>query len=119
MEWPIVHERDDGIRPAGRPDECFYCKSKIGSRHAKDCVVVKKKVKIKYIFEIDVDVPHFWTKENIEFHRNESSWCAENALEEISIAANSEGYSCCCHIFEAEYLKDIDTNPQRKIRKEK
>ena len=26
MNWPTVHEKDDGIRPAGRPDQCFYCK---------------------------------------------------------------------------------------------
>lgn len=27
---PIVKKDDTGIRPAGKPDECFYCHSKVG-----------------------------------------------------------------------------------------
>ena len=87
-KWPIVLKNDDGIRPAGKPDECLYCKSKVGEPHAKDCVIVTKIVKVRYSFEIEITVPHHWDKDMIEFHRNESSWCALNAIDDLSEFGN-------------------------------
>ena len=28
--WPLVDKNDDGIRPAGRQDACFYCGQRVG-----------------------------------------------------------------------------------------
>ncbi len=47
-KFPLVDKNDDGIRPAGKPDQCFYCQQKVGSEHKKDC---RKGVMDKYIIE--------------------------------------------------------------------
>ncbi len=44
QDWPVVHELDDGIRPAGPPDACLYCGQKVSSPHSKDCVMVTKRI---------------------------------------------------------------------------
>lgn len=43
--WPTVSADDPGIRPAGKPDECFYCHAKVGELHWPECCVVVKDVK--------------------------------------------------------------------------
>ena len=62
---PLVHPQDDGIRPAGLPDECFYCKQKIGNPHLEDCVAVTKKVRLRFSVEGEVDLPYGWSEEEI------------------------------------------------------
>ena len=47
MNWPLVDPKDDGIRPAGRPDECFYCRQKVGEPHGQKCVIVNKLVEMR------------------------------------------------------------------------
>ena len=106
--WPRVLKSDDGIRPAGKPDECFYCHSKVGEYHGRECVTIKKLVKLKYTFVVDVEVPHYWTKDDIEFHRNESSWCASNAISELEKQGD-----CLCPVFECEYIATIDDAPRQ------
>jgi len=79
-----VHENDDGIRPAGKPDECFYCGQTVGQPHGPACVCVKKLVEMKIEAQLDgvtfsglwqCEVPYFWDCDMAEFHKNESSWC--------------------------------------------
>lgn len=93
-------------RPANMNGKCFYCHQKIGDKHKVDCVLVKKKVKVKMKLEVEyeVEVPADWDKDQIEFHRNEGSWCANNALEELE---NLEG--CLCDDAEFEYMEDTST----------
>jgi hypothetical protein len=115
-KWPIVLKNDEGIRPAGNPDECFYCKSKVGELHKKDCVIVTKIVKVKYTFEIEICVPHSWDQDQINFHRNESSWCASNAIDDLVEFDNKVG--CLCPYFEAEYIEVVDNTPVRLTKEE-
>lgn len=116
--WPVVQPDDDGIRPAGKPDECFYCHQKVGTQHAQECVTVSKLVRLKYTFEVDVRVPHFWEPHTIEFHRNESSWCADNAVDEIADddekTRGDDG--CWCDRFTAQFVKVIDDTPTSEPR---
>ena len=63
---------------------CFYCREGIGENHSLECVNVRKKVKMKYTFFIEVDMPYSWEKSDIEFYRNGSSSCADNAVQEVS-----------------------------------
>lgn len=123
--WPTVAVNDDGIRPAGGPGECYYCGEMVGQPHGRECVVVKKRVKVRYSFTIEVDIPHFWDKDDFEFHRNEGSWCANNAIAEIqamiptetieSPLGNVEMGPCLCPRFEAKFLKTIDATPRREV----
>lgn len=81
QDWTIGQE---GVRPAGKPDECFYCRNKSGEQHKADCVIRKRTVVVKMTMEYVIAVPEDWDVSNIEFHRNESSWCANNAREELT-----------------------------------
>lgn len=110
MSWPVVIKNDDGIRPAGNPDECFYCQRKIGEEHSRECVTITKLVKVRYIYEIEIPVPNYWSSEDIEFHRNESSWCADNSFDEIEAYI---GDNCACKCFKAEFVSDVDTTPRQ------
>jgi hypothetical protein len=112
-QWPIVLENDDGIRQAGPKDECFYCGRKIGHEHKRDCVVVHKKVLLRYTIEIPLEFPHFWTKEQIEFDRNEGSWCASNIIGELEQVSEFSG--CLCGNVKAEFVRVIDDTPNRAV----
>lgn len=74
---------DEGIRPAGRPDACFYCGRKVGNYHAVECVILKRKCRVRLTVEYEVEVPQTWDATQVAFHRNGSSWCAGNAIEEL------------------------------------
>jgi len=75
-------------------------------------VILNKKVKIKYIFEVEVEVPYSWNKDNIEFKYGKSSWCADNALEELEELSNKLG--CLCGIFDSEVISISEAPPYRK-----
>jgi hypothetical protein len=72
--WPLVDLKDDGIRSAGEPDECFYCNQKIGQPHGPDCVCVKKKVRVTYVVTATIEVPHSWCAEQIVACENHDGW---------------------------------------------
>jgi hypothetical protein len=63
--WPLVAVNDHGIRPAGLPDQCFYCHQKVGSPHARDCVVVWKLARLEVELTCDVEIPHCQPLEEI------------------------------------------------------
>lgn len=115
IDWPLVVQNDDGIRPAGKPNQCFYCKKYIGEPHGKECVCVTKRIKVRYAYEIEVDIPHFWTAEDFEFSRNESSWCASNAEGHIEQYLKTRNEECPCSYFKAEFIEDVDLTPKREI----
>lgn len=112
MDMPIVLSDDDGIRPAGKQDRCFYCNNKIGEQHKYNCVILRKKVKLRYCFDIEVEMPWYWDKELILFNRNDGSWCASNAIEELEKLSNDIG--CLCSIFKAEFISMSNDLPYRK-----
>lgn len=111
--WPLVAPNDGGIRPAGPQNACFYCRQKIGDPHARDCVMVTKRVRVRYSIELEVEVPHCWDQESVEFHRNEGTWCANNALEELQ--QRFGGNECMCGSFHCEFVADTDTTPRREL----
>lgn len=113
--WPLVDAKDDGIRPAGRPDACFYCHQQVGQEHKRDCVIVTKLVRINYTYAVDTRVPHAWTQHDIEFHRNDSSWCANNAFREIRKHLKTDG--CACNRTTAVYVETLDDTPTRELTK--
>lgn len=80
-EPPIV--TTEAERPAGKKGECFYCQKKMNEQHNSECVLWEKTVLIRMTVEYPVKVPHFWSRDNVEFHRNEGSWCGDNVLQEL------------------------------------
>ena len=90
-------------RPGGagiRDGQCFYCGQSIGQEHKKNCVLVKRKCKVRVTIEYEVWAPAHWEKDDIEFHRNESSWCASNLMRELDELDDKDGCLCPAATFE-------------------
>lgn len=107
MKLPIT---DDGIRPAGSPDKCFYCQSPKG-QHTAECVCVQRTVVIEMKIRLVVDVPEDWTVDNIEFKYNGSSHCLSNVFDQIAgeleyLDNKEEGICHICHRAEAHYVRE-------------
>ncbi len=96
---------ESAMRPASDKKACFYYQQEIGVPHKPDCVLVQRKVKIRMTVEYVVNVPAGWTKDEIEFHRNESSWCADNVIDELSETAKE--HECLCNCVQFEHVEDV------------
>lgn len=103
----------DGLTwPTTGPRGCDHCRARAGTPHAAGCVVVKKRVRLRYTYEVEVDVPHDWDREMIEFHRNDGTWCADNSLDELA-ESQADGH-CLCGRFRAEFVEVTDGTPRVK-----
>ena len=111
MKHPETHRvtEDHGPRPAGQPDQCFYCGQALGQEHKPDCVMRKRTVVLQFTVEMTVEVPEFWTPEQIEFHRNESSYCSGNVVGELSAAG------CLCSTSHFEFLREANEEDDKKF----
>lgn len=121
--WPVVLPDDDGIRPAGDPHRCFYCRQEVGEPHGRECVTVLSKTRYGVFLNDDRvgtwrrEDPCSWTTHDREFHKNESSWCADNAMDEIEWmsdglkarveAAIGEGCACSAIEFRVDEVEDV------------
>ena len=99
MEKFIVTEKAQ--RPAKMDGTCFYCSQPIGAAHKDDCVLIRKRVRLKMTVVYEVDVPAFWDKDAVESHRNIGTWCANNAIDELN---NLPG--CLCDYAKFEFIED-------------
>ena len=99
MEFTVTEK---AMRPASKERRCFYCRRAIGEYHKADCVLVKKTVKVRAVIEYEVEVPHAWNKHDVEFHRNDSSWCSGNMIGELQ---EIEADGCLCNITKWECLE--------------
>lgn len=95
---------ESAMRPASKDRQCFYCQQPIGAHHKDDCVLVKKTVRVRMVVEYDIEVPAFWDSDLVESHRNEGSWCADNAIEELQKIQEIDG--CLCHRTHFEHVSD-------------
>jgi hypothetical protein len=59
------------------------------------------KFKIKMTVEYEIEYPDDFDESMVDFHLTESSWCADNALEDIQKYLKSIG-RCLCGIAEFE-----------------
>lgn len=107
LTFPTVHPQDSGIEPDADQSQCTHCSSAIGTPHATDCTAVRKTVLVKYYFEIEVSVPHFWTAEQIE--DSDNFGCANDALEELQ---EETGVDCLCSGFSCEFVAEVDGEPR-------
>ena len=100
QDWTVG---EYGVRPAGKPDECFYCGAKVGEQHKPNCVIREKTIVTRMIIDFVDDVPEHWTEDQINFRYNESSWCADNILQKLEERSN---FRCLCSVASFEYLRD-------------
>lgn len=112
MKHPETHKvtLENGPRPAGRPDYCFYCNEPIGNDHRPDCVCRKRTIVLELKTEVVIDVPEHWHESMIDFYYNESSHCTDNLLQLLvkrySLTGDGEPgpYPCSCGNSECRYV---------------
>ena len=96
-------------RPA-LPDDhcCFYCRRPIGEPHDSECVLILRRVIVRMTVEYPVFEPAYHGKHEIEFHRNDASWCADNALDELGelFTGKDPTSPCMCNYAKFEYVRD-------------
>lgn len=109
-DWPLVTVNDDGIRPAGEPDECFYCNQKVGQPHDRDCVIIKKRVRVVYTVEAIIEVPHSLDADQfMAFENHDGVWWS-------TIECMASGYGNSELIGgSAAFIRTEDDTPQRKL----
>lgn len=90
--------------PEKRETHCFYCHQPV-SQHSEDCVCITKTVVVEMKVRYMIEVPRHWDQGTIEFHRNESSSCANNDINLLAKYADWEG-PCFCGNAEVRYLRE-------------
>jgi hypothetical protein len=81
----------------------------------------RKTVRIRATVEYDLEVPEDWTNKDIEFHRNEGTYCTDRIVEELQDQVGTEdihhtedGYRpCMCGLAHFEVL---DAPERKRIR---
>ena len=101
-DWPSGPE---GVRPAGKPDRCFYCGALLGEQHKHDCVIRDQTVVVKMVAELVIVRPESWSPSDIEFHLNDSSWCASNIIHELGERYDNDE-RCLCPFVEFTYVRE-------------
>lgn len=111
-DWAV---REYGIRPAGKPDRCFYCGSLSGEQHRHDCVIRSRTVVVRTIVEHTINVPESWTKELIEF--TEGSSCSDNLIANLSsLLERLKDHSCTCGMVSVEYVREATSEDEEASR---
>ena len=103
---PVTPE--NGPRPAGRPDHCFYCGMPVGAEHKPNCACRKKAVMVEMTITFPCVVPQHWDAEINESHMNESSSCQDNLVDfylDRYRRACGEDF-CLCGLVNARQLRD-------------
>lgn len=102
-DWTVGAE---GVRPAGQPDRCFYCREKVGSQHAPGCVIRSRTVVVRTIIEHVMTVPEDWEISTIEF--TDGSWCADNFAEDLAdiVERLDKVGKCLCGSLTREYVRE-------------
>lgn len=94
---------EKAMRPASNARACFYCHQSIGAEHKDDCVLVMRPVRIRATIEYVVHEPAGWGKKEVEFKRNEGTWCASNIGPELD--AYIEEHPCICDGTTFEFIE--------------
>lgn len=107
--------RDDTRSNAtnGHRTDCFYCGEPEGQPHKFECVCHTKKVKVRYSWEVERDVPASWDTRDIEFYMNEGSWCADNAIDDLHAMFCGDDSPCSCPVFLGEVIEQMESNEER------
>lgn len=114
-ETDIVKAAD--ARPAGRPDECFYCRAKLGVPHDGNCVIKSRSVVVELTIRAVITAPRDWERSMVDFHLNDSSWCADNILRDLGRWADSRGEhdGCACGAFEGRFLREASADDHEHL----
>ncbi len=85
----------------------------MGEEHAQNCVCRKRTVVVEYKFTVCLEFPVDFSDKDIEFNRNDSTWCANNALMELDNTC--EAGRCLCPRFEAKYIREATEQDEKTL----
>lgn len=106
---------DDGVRPAGDPNFCFYCGMPKG-KHKDDCVCRQRTVVVEMTIRYVSEVPADWDVHMIEFHKNESSFCLGNDIEQLHQEKNARyGYCNICQRAEVKFIREATADDHEEL----
>lgn len=69
-------------RGAGKTDECFYCRRRLGEEHTWECVIPTRRVKLRATIEYEAEVPRSWDADFVHWQKNEKA-CLSNVVSDI------------------------------------
>lgn len=113
-EETFIVSKENGVRPAGDQDKCFYCKQLIGDQHKEDCVLRKRTVVVRTVIDHVVSYPVSFDADTINFCRNKSSSCQNNILSELEELEERLGDGCLCGRVSSLYLREATTDDEER-----
>lgn len=99
--WEVTKDDERPARPDGT---CFYCWEPIGGKHKEDCVIPCRPVEIEVRIRLVEEFPVSWSEGDIEFSKNESTWCASNIIDRLEEIVKTG--KCLCDVTEVKYIKE-------------
>ncbi len=96
----------------GTPDKCAYCTAKTGTQHDGDCVCRTRSVVVEATIRYTIMEPESWTDYDIEFHRNDGSWCASNMIDELQ---RVDAKGCLCDITQFRYVGEATKDDLERL----
>lgn len=107
----VVRKQDE--RPARRDGTCFYCREKIGHKHAMDCVIKSRTVLLRYSVIVVESVPVDWDDDYIERHYNDGSWCGSNIIDKFKELHKRDG--CLCNRTRVAFLHEATAEDEKVL----
>lgn len=101
-------------RPRGNPDECFFCKKKIGDLHTNECLEPRKTVQVRFTVEVKGTMPDVWENQRIEEYLNNDDWRCKGDLREVLLELMHEKRGCMCKYAHAEVVTPLADKPRRE-----
>jgi len=112
--------KEDDTRPMMYPGasktKCGYCNSHIGEDHEEECVCWDRTVVVDFTFRVIVRKPVSWDVDSINFHLNDSSWCADNAVSHLKYLYDSDNMKdkCACDCFTGQYVREATEEDEER-----
>ena len=110
MQHPETHiVKPEDERPARKDGTCYYCRTAIGSHHKPGCVIRTRTVVCEFTVTLTRSVPEDWDQYMIEFHMNDSSWCASNLIHEME---SLDMERCLCGNIEGKFVREATADDE-------
>jgi hypothetical protein len=114
--------KDNGPRPAGKPNECFYCHRKIGQQHANDCPCRHRTIVVEARIRYVTVTSEYVTPESFNARHDCSdgagTWCGDNVFKDMErCGLNSdapEGEPCACDSVKVLYIREASPEDEER-----
>lgn len=92
--------------PEKAQTHCLYCRQPVPD-HSPECTVPQRTVVLEMRIKFVASIPANWDQSMIEFHRNDSSYCSSNDIEQIyKESIQTPGICTTCRRSEVLFLRE-------------